>query len=94
MLSQAKEQQSNGRRFLDWRRRLSLDNWRGDLFGGLTTAIVSLPMALAFGVASGAGPVAGLYGAVCVAFLPPCSVVPPPSSPNPPGQCAANPSQP
>ncbi|MFS8807422.1 SulP family inorganic anion transporter, partial [Synechococcus sp. R6-10] len=59
MLSQAKEQQSGGKRFLDWHRRLSLDNWRGDLFGGLTTAIVSLPMALAFGVASGAGPVAG-----------------------------------
>jgi SulP family sulfate permease len=69
MLSQAKEQQSGNRRFLGWHRRLSLDNWRGDLFGGLTTAIVSLPMALAFGVASGAGPVAGLYGAVCVGFF-------------------------
>ncbi|MCJ2544239.1 SulP family inorganic anion transporter [Thermostichus vulcanus] len=69
MLSQAKEQQSEGGKFLYWRRRLSLDNWRGDLFGGLTTAIVSLPMALAFGVASGAGPVAGLYGAVCVGFF-------------------------
>jgi SulP family sulfate permease len=44
-------------------------NLRGDLFGGLTAAIVSLPLALAFGVASGAGPVAGLYGAVCVGFF-------------------------
>ncbi|MDG2615373.1 SulP family inorganic anion transporter [Thermoleptolyngbya sichuanensis XZ-Cy5] len=44
-------------------------NLQGDLFGGLTTAIVSLPLALAFGVASGAGPVAGLYGAVCVGFF-------------------------
>ncbi|WOB42486.1 SulP family inorganic anion transporter [Thermoleptolyngbya oregonensis NK1-22] len=44
-------------------------NLRGDFFGGLTTAIVSLPLALAFGVASGAGPVAGLYGAVCVGFF-------------------------
>ena len=44
-------------------------NLKGDLFGGLTTAIVSLPLALAFGVASGAGPVAGLYGAVCVGFF-------------------------
>ncbi|MGQ9837950.1 MAG: SulP family inorganic anion transporter [Cyanobacteriota bacterium] len=69
MLSQAKREQSGGDRFLYWRQRLSLDNWRGDLFGGLTTAIVSLPMALAFGVASGAGPVAGLYGAVCVGFF-------------------------
>jgi len=39
------------------------------MFGGLTAAVVSLPMALAFGVASGAGPVAGLYGAVCVGFF-------------------------
>jgi SulP family sulfate permease len=44
-------------------------NLRGDIFGGLTAAIISLPMALAFGVASGAGPVAGLYGAVCVGFF-------------------------
>lgn len=44
-------------------------NLKGDLFGGLTAAIVSLPLALAFGVASGAGPVAGLYGAVCIGFF-------------------------
>lgn len=44
-------------------------NLRGDFFGGLTAAIISLPMALAFGVASGAGPVAGLYGAVCVGLF-------------------------
>jgi SulP family sulfate permease len=44
-------------------------NWRGDLFGGLTAAIVALPLALAFGVASGAGPIAGMYGAVCVGFF-------------------------
>lgn len=41
-------------------------NLRGDLFGGVTTAIVSLPLALAFGFASGAGAIAGLYGAVYV----------------------------
>ncbi|MGG6296509.1 bicarbonate transporter BicA [Leptolyngbya sp. AN02str] len=44
-------------------------NLRGDIFGGVTAAIVSLPLALAFGVASGAGPVAGLYGAICVGFF-------------------------
>jgi SulP family sulfate permease len=44
-------------------------NLRGDIFGGLTAAIISLPLALAFGVASGAGPIAGLYGAVCVGFF-------------------------
>lgn len=52
-----------------WQDRLDLSHWRGDLFGGVTTAVISLPMALAFGVASGAGPVAGLYGAVCVGFF-------------------------
>ena len=44
-------------------------NLRGDIFGGLTAAIIALPMALAFGVASGAGPAAGLYGAVLVGFF-------------------------
>jgi len=44
-------------------------NLRGDLFGGITTAIIALPLALAFGVASGAGAVAGLYGAICVGFF-------------------------
>ena len=46
-----------------------LSNMRGDLFGGLTAGIVALPLALAFGVASGAGPLAGLYGAVCVGLF-------------------------
>ncbi|WNZ24052.1 SulP family inorganic anion transporter [Leptolyngbya sp. NK1-12] len=49
--------------------RIHFRNLRGDIFGGVTAAIVSLPLALAFGVASGAGPVAGLYGAVCVGFF-------------------------
>lgn len=44
-------------------------NIRGDIFGGMTAAIIALPMALAFGVASGAGPAAGLYGAVLVGFF-------------------------
>ena len=48
---------------------LRLDNIRGDVYGGLTAAVVALPLALAFGVASGAGPVAGLYGAVAVGFF-------------------------
>lgn len=49
--------------------RINFRNLQGDLFGGVTTAIISLPLALAFGVASGAGPIAGLYGAVCVGFF-------------------------
>ncbi|MGA1409662.1 MAG: SulP family inorganic anion transporter [Prochlorotrichaceae cyanobacterium] len=48
---------------------LSLSNWKGDLFGGITAAIVALPLALAFGVASGAGATAGLYGAIIVGFF-------------------------
>ena len=42
---------------------------RGDLFGGVTAAVVGLPFALAFGVASGLGPMAGLYGAIAVGFF-------------------------
>ena len=42
---------------------------RGDLFGGVTAAVVGLPIALAFGVASGLGAVAGLYGAIAVGFF-------------------------
>ncbi|MGI0484144.1 SulP family inorganic anion transporter [Pantanalinema rosaneae CENA516] len=49
--------------------QIRFNNLRGDIFGGVTAAIVSLPLALAFGVASGAGPIAGLYGAVCVGFF-------------------------
>jgi SulP family sulfate permease len=46
-----------------------LASLRGDIFGGLTAAVVALPLALAFGVASGAGPIAGLYGAIAVGFF-------------------------
>ena len=49
--------------------RIHFKNLKGDLFGGITAAVVSLPMALAFGVASGAGPTAGLYGAVFIGFF-------------------------
>lgn len=45
------------------------DNIRGDIYGGITAAVVALPLALAFGVASGAGPIAGLYGAIAVGFF-------------------------
>ncbi|MEJ2321876.1 MAG: SulP family inorganic anion transporter [Gammaproteobacteria bacterium] len=48
---------------------IRFDNLRGVLFGGVTAAIIALPMALAFGVASGAGPAAGLYGAVLVGLF-------------------------
>ena len=47
----------------------NLNNIRGDFFGGLTAAVVALPLALAFGVASGLGPLPGLYGAIIVGFF-------------------------
>ena len=47
----------------------SLDTLRGDIFGGVTSAVVGLPVALAFGVASGLGATAGLYGAIAVGFF-------------------------
>ncbi len=49
--------------------RLHFHNLRGDLFGGLTAAIVALPLALAFGVSSGAGAITGLYGAIFVGLF-------------------------
>tara|TARA_R110002096_G_scaffold209791_4_gene396979 strand:+ start:8072 stop:9739 length:1668 start_codon:yes stop_codon:yes gene_type:complete len=48
---------------------LHVNNLRGDIFGGLTAAVVALPLAIAFGVASGAGAVSGLYGAACVGMF-------------------------
>lgn len=48
---------------------LHYNNVRGDIFGGLTAAVVALPLALAMGVASGAGPIAGIYGAIFVGFF-------------------------
>jgi len=41
-------------------------HFKGDFFGGITAGIVALPLALAFGVTSGLGPDAGLYGAIFI----------------------------
>lgn len=48
---------------------MNLSHLKGDILGGVTTAVVALPLALAFGVASGAGAAAGLYGAIAVGFF-------------------------
>jgi SulP family sulfate permease len=42
---------------------------RGDFFGGVAAGVIALPLALAFGVASGLGPVAGLYGAIAAGIV-------------------------
>ena len=47
----------------------NLQTFRGDVFGGVTAAVVGLPVALAFGVASGLGALAGIYGAIAVGFF-------------------------
>jgi len=49
--------------------QINLNHAKGDLFGGVTAAVIALPMALAFGVASGAGAEAGLYGAVLIGLF-------------------------
>jgi SulP family sulfate permease len=50
---------------------LTRDNLRGDIFGGLTTGVVAIPLALAFGVATGMeeGAKAGLYSAILLGFM-------------------------
>lgn len=45
------------------------NNIRGDFFGGLTAAVIALPLALAFGVASGAGAAAGLWSAAIIGLV-------------------------
>ena len=47
----------------------NLHTLRGDVFGGITSAVVGLPVALAFGSAAGLSPLAGIYGAIAVGFF-------------------------
>lgn len=49
--------------------RYDLSTLRGDLLGGITAAAVGLPGALAYGIASGLGAAAGLYGAITSGFF-------------------------
>ena len=42
---------------------------KGDITGGLVAGVVALPLALAFGVQSGLGATAGLYGAIAVGIF-------------------------
>ena len=49
--------------------RISTQNINGDAFGGLTAAVVALPMALAFGVAATGDPGPGLWGAVIIGLV-------------------------
>ncbi|MEO8656689.1 MAG: SulP family inorganic anion transporter, partial [Ramlibacter sp.] len=46
-----------------------LSSLKGDLSGGLVAGVIALPLALAFGVQSGLGAAAGLYGAIALGVL-------------------------
>ncbi len=52
-----------------WRNWRPFEHFKGDLTGGLTAAVVALPLALAFAVASGVEPKAGLYTAIVAGTL-------------------------
>lgn len=47
----------------------SLTVFSGDLLGGINSAIITLPQALAFGVATGFGAGAGIWGAIILCFV-------------------------
>ncbi|MCK5354524.1 MAG: SulP family inorganic anion transporter, partial [Methyloprofundus sp.] len=49
--------------------QIDTSNSRGDLYGGLTAGALSLPLALAFGIQSGMGAIAGLYGAIAIGMV-------------------------
>ena len=42
---------------------------RGDVLGGITAGVVSLPIAMGYGILSGLGPAAGLYGAFATVLI-------------------------
>ena len=46
-----------------------LQIFSGDILGGLNAAIITLPQALAFGVATGFGASAGIWGAIILCFV-------------------------
>ena len=52
--------------------QLNLKTIRGDMLGGITTSVVALPVAMAFGIASGMGMLAGIYGAIAMCLI--CSI--------------------
>jgi SulP family sulfate permease len=55
--------------FMNVNKLIDTSNLRGDFFGGLTAGVVALPLALAFGVQSGMGAIAGIYGAIAIGMF-------------------------
>lgn len=52
---------------MDFKEKLQI--FAGDILGGLNAAIITLPQALAFGVATGFGASAGIWGAIILCFV-------------------------
>lgn len=52
---------------MNFKERLQI--FSGDILGGLNAAIITLPQALAFGVATGFGASAGIWGAIILCFV-------------------------
>ena len=46
-----------------------LQTFKGDMFGAIIAAVAGLPLGMAFGVISGLGAIAGLYGAIALGFF-------------------------
>ena len=57
------------RRLTGWQPNYGISNLKGDMFGGLVSAVMMVPVALGFGALSGLGPVAAFYGAIAVGFF-------------------------
>src|SRR5258705_1972807 len=56
-------------KLLDTLKAYSIQDFRADLIAGLTVGIVALPLAMAFAIASGVPPQAGIFTAVIAGFI-------------------------
>lgn len=56
-------------KLFDALKKYSGDDFRADLIAGVTVGIVALPLAMAFAIASGASPQAGIFTAIIAGFI-------------------------
>src|SRR6476659_7682522 len=56
-------------RFFSTLKEYTKQDFTADVIAGLTVGIVALPLAMAFGIASGVDPKAGLFTAIIAGFL-------------------------